>query len=93
MDDVITFKVGPTPNHPVLTGVTEVLHSTLERSFVRTGQEQCGARRAVPLMKDFQPVPLGNSLLHGTWALTEYFNPSVSFYHWFGNGDITYALK
>jgi len=86
LDDVIFFDVGPTPNHPVLTGVTKVWHAKFARLRMKkkTGPEQCGARSGeFPLLKDRRPAPIssGDSILLGTWALTENFNPSVSFNH------------
>jgi hypothetical protein len=86
LDDVITFKVGPTPNHPVLKGVIEVQRSTVIRFLAekKPDMEQCGARSGeIPHLRNFQSVPISdvNSILLGTWAMTEHFNPSVSFNH------------
>lgn len=86
LDDVITFKVDPLADHSVTTGVTAVWRSTLIRRIVKkeTDSEQCEARRGTPRLKNFQHVPISDgNILVGTWALTEHFNPSVSFCYWF----------
>ncbi|KAF8327340.1 hypothetical protein F5887DRAFT_1083826 [Amanita rubescens] len=80
LDDVIFFDVGRIPSHPVLTGVIKVSHAKFARLRMKkkTGPEQCGARNGeFPLLKDHRTVPIygATSVLLGTWALTEHFNP------------------